>query len=183
MNDLKRIPKIIHQIWLGPLEPPKEAMESWKDFHPNWEYILWTEKNLPALKNQNAFDRSDAYSQKADILRYEILQDFGGIFVDADEHCIKNIDPLFESIFQSHCDCFAVYEKGNSGLIANGIMGCTKNNPFMKKMVDEIIRLIILTAINLKKEEATNEVKTFGIIRPAENIKIIGITTFLINIL
>lgn len=138
MNDLKRIPKIIHQIWLGPLEPPKEAMESWKDFHPNWEYILWTEKNLPALKNQNAFDRSDAYSQKADILRYEILQDFGGIFVDADEHCLKNIDPLFESIFQSHCDCFAVYEKGNSGLIANGIMGCTKNNPFMKKMVDEI---------------------------------------------
>lgn len=138
MNELNRIPKIIHQIWLGPLEPPKEAMDSWKNLHEDWEYILWTEKNLPALKNQDAFDRSKAYSQKADILRYEILYHFGGIFVDADEHCIKPIDPLFEEIFQNLCDCFAVYERGNSGLIANGIMGCSKNNLFMEKMVNGI---------------------------------------------
>jgi mannosyltransferase OCH1-like enzyme len=138
MSKVEKIPKIIHQIWLGPLEPPKEAMQSWKKLHPDWGYILWTEKNLPELKNQDAFDRSEAYSQKADILRYEILFHFGGIFVDADEHCIKNINPLFEEIFQGFCDCFAVYEKGNSGLIANGIMGCTKKNPFMEKLVNGI---------------------------------------------
>lgn len=138
MSKVEKIPKIIHQIWLGPLEPPNEAMQSWKKLHPDWEYILWTEKNLPELKNQDAFDRSEAYSQKADILRYEVLFHFGGIFVDADEHCIKNINPLFEEIFQEFCDCFAVYEKGNSGLIANGIMGCTKKNPFMEKLVNGI---------------------------------------------
>ncbi|MAV84870.1 MAG: hypothetical protein CML11_03545 [Puniceicoccaceae bacterium] len=138
MSNVEKIPKIIHQIWLGPLEPPKEAMQSWKKLHPDWEHVLWTEKNLPKLKNQDAFDRSEAYSQKADILRYEILFHFGGIFVDADEHCIKNINPLFEEIFQGFCNCFAVYEKGNSGLIANGIMGCTKKNPFMEKMVNGI---------------------------------------------
>lgn len=138
MNDIEKIPKIIHQIWLGPLEPPLEAMESWKNLHPDWEYILWTEKNLPALKNQDAFDRSEAYSQKADILRYEILYHLGGVFVDADEYCIKPINPLFEEIYQNRRDCFAVYEKGNSGLVANGIMGCTKKNLFMEKMVNEV---------------------------------------------
>lgn len=138
MKDVEKIPKIIHQIWLGPLEPPVEAMNSWKNLHPDWEYILWTEKNLPALKNQDAFERSERYAQKADILRYEILFNYGGIFVDADEHCIKKIDPLFEKIFEQNCECFASYEKENSTLVANGIMGCTKKNSFMKKMVDEI---------------------------------------------
>jgi len=132
------IPKIIHQIWLGPLEPPTEVMQTWKELHPEWKYLLWSEKNLPQLKNQEAFDKSKAFTQKADILRYELLYQYGGIFVDADEYCIKPIDSLFEKIHQQKCDCFAVYERGNSGLIANGIMGCTIKNDFMKKMTGEI---------------------------------------------
>jgi mannosyltransferase OCH1-like enzyme len=132
------IPKIIHQIWLGPLEPPTEVMQTWKELHPEWEYLLWSENNLPQLKNQQAFDKSKAFTQKADILRYELLYHYGGIFVDADEHCIKPIDSLFEKIRQNNCDCFAVYERGSSGLIANGIMGCTAKNAFMEKMTDEI---------------------------------------------
>lgn len=138
MKDLERIPKIIHQIWLGPLEAPTEAMETWKTLNPDWEYIIWTEQNIPALKNQDAFDKSERYAQKADILRYEILYRHGGFFVDADEYCLKNITPLFEKIYEDRCDCFASYEKENSDLIANGLMGCTRNNPFMKKMVNEI---------------------------------------------
>jgi mannosyltransferase OCH1-like enzyme len=86
------IPRIIHQIWLGPLTPPSKALDSWKKKHPNWEYRLWTEDNLPNLKNQHAFDVSDNYPQKADILRYELLEQFGGVYVDADVHCIKPVD-------------------------------------------------------------------------------------------
>ncbi len=138
MNDIDAIPKIIHQIWIGPLEPPREAMETWKKLHREWDYILWTEKNLPELKNQDAFDRSKAHAQKADILRYEILYRHGGIFVDADEYCIKEITPLYQEIHQNKCDCFAVRETDTSELIANGIMGCTAGNAFMGKMVNEI---------------------------------------------
>jgi|TARA_B110000967_G_C18825493_1_gene531118 hypothetical protein len=113
-------------------------METWKVLHPKWEYLLWSEKNLPKLKNQQAFDQSKAFTQKADILRYELFYHYGGIFVDADEYCIKPIDSLFEKIRQNDCDCFAVYERGNSGLVANGIIGCTAKNDFMKKMTDGI---------------------------------------------
>jgi len=40
MTKIDAIPKIIHQIWLGPLEPPIEVMETWQRLHPEWKYIL-----------------------------------------------------------------------------------------------------------------------------------------------
>ena len=47
---LKLMIKIIHQIWFNlgngksvPLKY-KKYQESWKNYHPNWHYILWDEK-------------------------------------------------------------------------------------------------------------------------------------------
>lgn len=134
------IPKIIHHIWLGPLTPPIEAMKTWQDLHPDWQYILWQENNIPKLHNQKAFDASKSYPQKSDILRYELLYNYGGIFVDADEFCLKPIDPLFDIIKSEECNVFAAKE-GNPALpdlIANGMIGCTKHNDFMLKMVENI---------------------------------------------
>jgi len=36
------IPKILHQIWIGPKPAPTNLMHSWKDKHPDFEYIYWT---------------------------------------------------------------------------------------------------------------------------------------------
>ena len=38
------IPKIIHQIWIGPKPAPTNLMNSWKNKHPDFEYILWNEQ-------------------------------------------------------------------------------------------------------------------------------------------
>lgn len=134
------IPKKIHQIWLGPLAAPLMAMHSWRNLHPDWEYFLWTEENLPALKKQLAFDESNNYPQKSDILRYELLLEHGGIFIDADEYCIKPIDVLFDKLNQQGVEVFAAYEgrKQDQALIANGILGCEPGSAFMQKMVNEI---------------------------------------------
>ena len=48
------IEKIIHQIWLGSNSPPTEWLDSWKDKHPNWEYKLWTEKDVASFKWPNS---------------------------------------------------------------------------------------------------------------------------------
>lgn len=44
------IPKIIHQIWSDKYKPLPEHLrimgESWKEHHPDWEYILWDEKGM-----------------------------------------------------------------------------------------------------------------------------------------
>lgn len=134
------IPKVIHQIWLGPLAPPNAAMESWVTNHPDWEYKLWTEKNLPALKNQAAFDKSDNYPQKADILRYEILFQFGGVYFDADVHCIKPIDVLYEQ-WLSNGDSLVAANEGNpsnTALLANTFIASNAANAFMGQLVDGI---------------------------------------------
>ena len=37
------IPKIIHQIWIGPKTAPIKLMNTWKDKHPDFEYIYCNE--------------------------------------------------------------------------------------------------------------------------------------------
>jgi len=79
------IPKIIHQIWLGDQSKrPSSLIDTWKEINPDWEHILWTEENLPNLRNQEQFDSMKEWAGKADILRYELLHDYGGFFIDAD---------------------------------------------------------------------------------------------------
>ena len=60
-----RIPKIIHQIWLGSPFPEKYKVlqQSWKKYHPDWTYILWTEKEIKdfGLTNRERFDKAKIY--------------------------------------------------------------------------------------------------------------------------
>ena len=40
-----KIPKIIHQIWIGNRQLPlklQQYQETWKEQNPDWEYKLWT---------------------------------------------------------------------------------------------------------------------------------------------
>jgi len=79
------IPKIIHQIWIGTaLSRPERWMNTWREMNPGWEYKLGSDGNLPPLVNQTQFDLMPFYPGKADILRYELLNAYGGIYVDAD---------------------------------------------------------------------------------------------------
>ena len=136
----KIIPRIIHQIWLGPLKPPQDAMDSWKQKHSGWEYRLWTEDNLPELVNNQAFLDSDNFPQKADILRYEILQQFGGVYMDADVYCLKAIDDLYAEWLSDGSELVAAVE-GNEKhpeLIANTFIAAVKGHGFMDQMVEGI---------------------------------------------
>lgn len=138
MNNV--IPRIIHQIWLGPLKPPLEAMTSWTEKHPDWTYYLWTEKNLPELVNKQAFEDSDNYPQKADILRYEILSQFGGVYMDVDVHCLQAIDSLYEEWLANDVELVVAIEgsKDKPDLLANTFIAGYKGHPFFKSLIDGI---------------------------------------------
>lgn len=84
-----KIPKIIHQIWVGPKIPPAfffAFQEKWKALHPDWEYHLWTENELAALNLdlKDLIDSSPNYGEKSDIIRAELLDRFGGVYLDVD---------------------------------------------------------------------------------------------------
>ena len=86
------IPKIIHQIWLGPNKRPDIWMDSWKNDYinkyPEWTYKLWTEKEINEinLTNKKQYENEKFYNGKSDIARYEILYQFGGVFIDENCH-------------------------------------------------------------------------------------------------
>jgi len=99
----RSIPKILHQLWIGPHPAPHSMMATWKAKHPHFEYIIWTEAEIQrrglVFVSQPVIDFMDELNGKADIMRWEILYKFGGYFVDADSICIHPFEsePVPES--------------------------------------------------------------------------------------
>lgn len=136
------IPKIIHQIWIGPKKCPDKLIQTWKDKHPEsegWKHILWTDKDVEEFKMKNIrhFNEIEEWAGKADVWRYEILYRYGGFFCDADSICTNTLDDHF---FEH--DCFAGFEneQARPNLVANGYIGATKGNAFMKILIDELFK-------------------------------------------
>lgn len=96
-----KIPKIIHQIWLGPNLPPPQFstfQETLIRLHPNWEYHLWSEAQLEELNldNWDIVEQSQNWAEKADIIRCDLLDRFGGVYMDVDMDMYKALDELHE---------------------------------------------------------------------------------------
>ena len=115
------IPKIIHQIWVGPLPPPRRMMNTWKRKHPDYEYMFWNEKKLnqtTLLKNYlHKINEIEEICGKVDIIRLVILYEYGGIYLDADSICIEKLpDDIVKN------DSFVTFEneKLRQGLLSNG---------------------------------------------------------------
>lgn len=134
-----RIPKIIHQIWVGPKPIPesyKKFQQTWKYFHPDWIYKLWTDKDVKSIKlhNQNLYDRTKSYIEKADILRYELLEKFGGLYVDLDFECLKPFDKL-----HYRYDFYTGISHNNQGeIVNNAVIACHRNHPLIKAIIRNI---------------------------------------------
>jgi mannosyltransferase OCH1-like enzyme len=129
-----KIPKIFHHVWPG-LDPMPEIfkyyIQTWKDNHPDWEFMFWTPKNLFKLQNQKWYDLEEVYAGKSDIARYEILQKFGGIYIDVDMECYK---PIYEIL--NGVEFFVTYEQDN--YLVPTIMGCTPKHPLINKIIQHI---------------------------------------------
>jgi mannosyltransferase OCH1-like enzyme len=133
------IPKILHQIWIGPKPAPTNLMKTWKEKHPDFEYILWTEQEIEKRRLQlTCIDKINMIPEingKADIVRWEILYEYGGYFVDADSICIEPFDYYF-----SGKSAFATFENENvrAGLIATGTMGFIPKHPLCLDIIQWI---------------------------------------------
>ncbi len=94
-----KIPKIIHQIWIGPAPYPK-LYQKYRDvclaLNPDWQYKLWTDKDVENwdFANKDLYNKSISYQERADILRYEILYKHGGLYIDTDYMCLTKLGEL-----------------------------------------------------------------------------------------
>jgi len=124
------IPRIIHQLWIGPKPRPSKFMQTWEDKHPDFEYIMWNEEEIKKRElHLVCIDKINSIEEingKADIIRWEILYHYGGVFLDADSICIESFHELVEKE-----QAFAGYENEQirKGLVATGTMAFPKNHP------------------------------------------------------
>jgi mannosyltransferase OCH1-like enzyme len=132
-GDLLLIPRVFHRIWLGRPMPERERKfgETWAERHPDWEMRLWREGNVPPLVNQALFDAATTPAQQADVLRYELLLAHGGVYLDTDFECFRDIEPLLGGV-----RAFSAREDADR--VAIGIMGCVPGHPFFAAVVEAL---------------------------------------------
>eukprot|EP01116_Phalansterium_solitarium_P004837 TRINITY_DN15_c5_g1_i1.p1 TRINITY_DN15_c5_g1~~TRINITY_DN15_c5_g1_i1.p1 ORF type:complete len:307 (+),score=102.88 TRINITY_DN15_c5_g1_i1:483-1403(+) len=97
-----RIPRIIHQIWMGNKSiVPREAsfMEKIRRMHPAWAYWLWTDRDLTPdnFINYELLTTKGTSTQRSDLMRYEIVYKHGGVYLDTDFEIFRPLDPILES--------------------------------------------------------------------------------------
>jgi len=131
------IPKKIHQIWLGGEVPEKYRyfMQSWRRFHPDYEYKLWTDEDAESfgMERTDAYHSSNNMGTRSDIFSYEILRRYGGIYCDTDFECVKPFDDLlFLQFFSS-----VAYDPKLE--IYHGLMASVPEHPILKSCVEDIV--------------------------------------------
>lgn len=132
---MERIPCIIHYCWFGKKEKPKivlKCINSWKKFMPNMQILEWNESNYDVHKID--FIR-EAYSCEkwafvSDYARFDILNQFGGIYFDTDVEMLK---PIPDDILKNKA--FTGFE--STGTVSPGLVfAAVKGFPILLEILD-----------------------------------------------
>ena len=133
------IPKIVHFIWLGCKLPEKYEgiLQGWKDNNPEFEVWLWDDEKvetfLPQMINRELYEKTDSFGHKSDMLRYEILKRYGGLYVDVDFLCNGN----FSHAHDKYCFYAGICLESPVQL-NNGIMASMPNHPILDICIDQM---------------------------------------------
>lgn len=135
------IPARLHAVWLGGEVPEVlgRFLDSWRRHHPAWEFTLWTSIDELELRNRRFVERPQMWVPErnvgqfvSDVMRYEILERFGGVYVDCDMECRRPIDELLGGV-----ECFAAWEKQDVW-IGNAILGAAPGALFLQRTIEAL---------------------------------------------
>ena len=114
------IPKIIHCCWFGGNSMPssvKRFMETWRRCLPEYEIMVWTEKEFDPMSSipyvREAYECAK-YAFVSDYVRLYALSEYGGIYLDTDVEVLKSFDPFLNGPFM----CFESDEHLSTAMIA-----------------------------------------------------------------
>ncbi len=151
------VPKVLHFIWVGPKQFPSESVanvQSWMAKHPHWRVKFWTDQDRPLpdakmekcfvqdlhfLKLAKCYKNSENYGEKSDLLRYEILYQEGGVYVDHDVECIRSFDQLNETYdFYIGMQMPDKTFLSTSVLATNNLIGARPGHPVLKRCLSSL---------------------------------------------
>ena len=131
------IPRIIHRIWLSELERPQFL--GWRDrleeLHPGWDIRTYHDPDaLTWLRFPDLFHElleSDPYGRAPDLLRYELLWRFGGIYLDTDFEPLRPFDELLDDPRP-----FAAWE--NDRTMCTAVLAAPPQHPAIGLLLDGV---------------------------------------------
>jgi mannosyltransferase OCH1-like enzyme len=95
--------KIIHQIWYqGADQIPSNLKANSINiikYHPDWQYIIWDDSKIQNYFGANilgVYYRLEHLHQKVDFIRYCILYELGGVYIDMDVTILKPLDEIVD---------------------------------------------------------------------------------------
>ncbi len=153
-----RIPKVVHFIWLGPKQYPPASVENirtWMAQNPDWTFKFWTDrereapckgmetvviKEYPFSYLKTCYDASENWGEKSDCLRFEILYQEGGVYVDHDANCLKSFEGLHKA-YDLYCGLEMPHLPmgGYTITLGNGVIGSMPQHPAIKKVMETIL--------------------------------------------
>jgi mannosyltransferase OCH1-like enzyme len=135
-DTLSRIPKLLHIIWVGNKDIPADVNDNilkWRELMPDWNIRIWRNEDI----NENEFpdyivnkiNSSIKFAQKADIMRYHIIEKYGGVYVDTDNvphRSLNDILSLGSDVILWH-DNFVTWE-----YISISFIGAVPHHPILQ---------------------------------------------------
>lgn len=131
------IPRIIHYIWLGGGNKPKSfplVFNSWSVFAEGFKLREWTELdikefNLPPYFYKCVKERKWAFA--SDVLRFYILEKYGGVYLDVDQLLVKGINT--DELLCNHSFLAKYHEVDD--YFGFGFIGSVKHSRLTKDMI------------------------------------------------
>jgi inositol phosphorylceramide mannosyltransferase catalytic subunit len=143
------IPRIIHQTWRDQHVPAylADLRRSWCRFHPDWDHRLCTDqdnRNLIRDRYPGFLDIYDAYPlaiQRADAVRYFILDAFGGVYADLDMQAMRPLTPVLQGrtcVFGVEPRAHAL-ANGTDMIIGNALMASVPQHPLWANVHNALV--------------------------------------------
>lgn len=154
----KQVPRKIHRIWFGDQSKLTEKNRNAWEFYclaHNIEYKLWTEKNEFEFINILNSDNYELFKKcikeknwcaASDIIRIEILNNYGGIYIDCDfnppQFNNKSID-IFTVINRNEFTIMCEHNGRNVGsnmaiFAGNSFIASPDHHPFLQYYISQI---------------------------------------------
>ena len=138
------IPRIIHQTWKSKKLPWrwKHTIATVKRCYPEWEYRLWDDEMTNAYVQKHHPDFYPIFSgfsrniMRADVMRYILMHDIGGMYCDLDYEFIR-------PYVYSDSELVLGYEFNQSSgdqveQIANFVFASVPGHPFWKDVLNDL---------------------------------------------
>ena len=135
--------KIIHQLWIGEYIIPEKDYNYTKNIktdNPTFEYNFWNNYNLPILPNKieqlkQLYSKNKKWVELADMLRYYLVYEYGGLYVDCDYESIKPFEGLGLDRYEGFVPL--VFTDGDI-TICNSMFGFKKGHPLIEYVCDKM---------------------------------------------